>query len=224
MHFLVYFRHVKHFLYRYEEEHARPHWPEHYRRDVERDRHTASSRDYEPERDDERKYRSSRRREADRSKCCCPDRDMEFQQGGRFISFNSWPTLQYFACLLVRYGSGRFSAPQRHEKKLQQQQQQHEEHHYYSRDSQESLWDDEYGMERDDPYLHYATTAKRNWKRPSSASEMERKAAERSRQPYLAAGELKEICSVRKKILLYATAIINFGKNCWFSFFVHGLS
>lgn len=65
--------------FRYEDEHKRPHWPEHYRRDVERERHSASSRDHEPERDDERKYR--RRREADRSKCCCPDRDLEFQGG-----------------------------------------------------------------------------------------------------------------------------------------------
>lgn len=65
--------------FRYEEEHARPHWPEHYRRDVERDRHSASSREHEPEREDERKYR--RRREIDRAKCCCPDRDLEFQGG-----------------------------------------------------------------------------------------------------------------------------------------------
>lgn len=81
----------------------------------------------------------------------------------------------------VRYGSGRFSGPPRHDKK------QHEEY-YYARDSEESLWDDEYSNEREDSYLHYAT-AKRNWKRPSSASEMERKAAERSsRQTYLGTG------------------------------------
>lgn len=79
------------------------------------------------------------------------------------------------AWVVGRYGSGR-----RHDKK-------HEEY-YYSRDSQDSLWDDEYMNEREDSYVHYAT-AKRNWKRPSSASEMERKAAERSRQPYVAAGK-----------------------------------
>lgn len=96
----------------------------------------------------------------------------------------------------ARYGSARFTGPARHDKK------QHDEY-YYSRDSQESLWDDEYSNEREDSYLHYAT-AKRNWKRPSSASEMERKAAERSRQPYMGTGNfLHSILQIFYLVIIY---------------------
>lgn len=64
----------------YEEDHGRPpHWAEHYRRELERER---SSREHEPEREDERKYR--RRRE--NAKCCCPDRELDFQ-GGAHLHF-----------------------------------------------------------------------------------------------------------------------------------------
>lgn len=60
---------------------------------------------------------------------------------------------------------------------------------YYKRDhSQESPWEDEYSNDPDEPpqsprYLSARTS--RSWKRPSSASEMDRKTGEiKSRQPY----------------------------------------
>ncbi|KAL3287233.1 hypothetical protein HHI36_001710 [Cryptolaemus montrouzieri] len=46
---------------------------------------------------------------------------------------------------------------------------------FYSRD--ESPWEDEYPMEKDEMHSHYGST-KRNWKRPNSASEMERKSGD----------------------------------------------
>lgn len=75
--------------------------------------------------------------------------------------------------------SGRFSNPDQmlnkwHDKK-------HDDH-YYGRDSQQ--WDDN----NEDARPHYAT-AKRNWKRPSSASEMDRKMGDlKSRQIYCVTG------------------------------------
>lgn len=72
------------FLCRYEEEHSgRFHWPDrHMKRDLSRDRHSGSGRDYIRDRwmdtwEGERKYR--RRREIDRDRWCCPDWDHEFQ-------------------------------------------------------------------------------------------------------------------------------------------------
>lgn len=114
------------------------------------------------EMDRESEYR--RRRE----KCCCPDRDLEPRYASARLRHESKSPERDME---PRYASARM----RHDSKKK-------EEYYYSRDSQESLYDDEYS--NDDPYLHYAT-AKRNWKRPSSASEMERK----TRQPYLTASD-----------------------------------
>lgn len=52
----------------------------------------------------------------------------------------------------------------------------------YSRDSQESPWEDEYSNDPEETGRggftpHYSTT-RRTWKRPSSASEMDRKTGE----------------------------------------------
>jgi hypothetical protein len=59
---------------------------------------------------------------------------------------------------------------------------------YYSRESQESPWEDDYSNEAEEiPSPHYLT-AKRNWKRPSSASEMDRKTGEIKSRHYLPTG------------------------------------
>lgn len=54
----------------------------------------------------------------------------------------------------------------------------HEDHHY-GRAPQESPWDDDYSNDPEESNLSScAAPGKRNWKRPSSASEMERKVGE----------------------------------------------
>lgn len=57
---------------------------------------------------------------------------------------------------------------------------------YYKRDhSQESPWEDDYSNDPDEPHSPRYLSARRNWKRPSSASEMDRKSGEiKSRAPY----------------------------------------
>lgn len=61
---------------------------------------------------------------------------------------------------------------------------------YYNRESQESPWEDDYSNETDEvPASHYLT-AKRNWKRPSSASEMDRKTGEIKSRHYLGTGKV----------------------------------
>lgn len=57
---------------------------------------------------------------------------------------------------------------------------------YYSRESQESPWEDDYSNETEES-PHYLT-ARRNWKRPSSASEMDRKTGEIKSRHYYGAG------------------------------------
>ena len=60
---------------------------------------------------------------------------------------------------------------------------------YYSRESQESPWEDEYSNEAEEISTSHYLTAKRNWKRPSSASEMDRKTGEIRSRHYLATGK-----------------------------------
>lgn len=85
-----------------------------------------------------------------------------------------------------RCSSGRFPAteqppPKRHESK-------HEDYRY-GRSSQESPWDDDYSNDPVEGHVPCAVN-KRNWKRPSSASEMERKVGEiKSRHGYLGTGK-----------------------------------
>lgn len=83
-----------------------------------------------------------------------------------------------------RYSSGRWSNPDT-TSKWRERDRKHDER-YYSRDSQDSPWEDDH----EDHTSHYLT-AKRNWKRPSSASEMDRKTGEikgRPGQYYLGTG------------------------------------
>ncbi|XP_017777632.1 PREDICTED: protein disabled isoform X2 [Nicrophorus vespilloides] len=147
--------------YEYEDEHSsRFHWPErHGSREADRDRHTMpparevdrSGRDLEEW--DDRRMQHRRRRDADRDRWCCPDYDMPDQEK-------------------PRYGSGRWSNPERRK---------HDER-YYSRD-QESPWEDEYSAEVEDPPQPHYLTARRTRIRPSSASEMDRKTGEIKTRP-----------------------------------------
>lgn len=66
----------------------------------------------------------------------------------------------------------------------------HEER-YYSRDSHESPWEEDYTNEPEETHSSRYLTAKRTWKRPSSASEMDRKTGEtksRQGQYYMGSG------------------------------------
>ncbi|GJQ66151.1 Dab [Trypoxylus dichotomus] len=154
--------------YEYEEEHCnRYHWHGNERHDVSMEHHRWTDEWNE----DSRKHPTRRRRDIDnRERWCCPDWnqiDMDKPSGGRY--------------------SGRWSDIPPSSKRRDRER-------YYSRDSQESPWEDEYSNDPEESggggggvggvvlTPHYSTT-RRTWKRPSSASEMDRKTGEiKSRQ------------------------------------------
>ncbi|KAK9759072.1 Phosphotyrosine interaction domain (PTB/PID) [Popillia japonica] len=155
--------------YEYEEEHCnRFYWHG-------GERHPDGSVDHhrwsEDWNEESRKHPTRRRRDVEsRDRWCCPDWnqvDAEKPSGGRY--------------------SGRWSDIPPSSKRRDRER-------YYSRDSQESPWEDEYSNDPEEGSgggggggltPHYSTT-RRPWKRPSSASEMDRKTGEiKSRQgPY----------------------------------------
>ncbi|KAF2900571.1 hypothetical protein ILUMI_05613 [Ignelater luminosus] len=153
--------------YEYDEEHSgRYHWPErHSSRESEKERHGAGLRERDSERwadDWGEARRHRRRREIDRDRWCCPDWEQE-------TSDQPPPG---------RYSMGRWR-DRKHEER------------YYSRDSQESPWEDDYTNEPEETHSSRYLTAKRTWKRPSSASEMDRKTGEtksRQGQYYMGSG------------------------------------
>lgn len=71
---------------------------------------------------------------------------------------------------------------------MRDRKQRESDHRYYKRDhSQESPWEDDYSNDPDEPHSprYLSTSTRRSWKRPSSASEMDRKSGEiKSRAPY----------------------------------------
>lgn len=81
----------------------------------------------------------------------------------------------------IRFGQQRWH-PMRDRK------QRESDHRYYKRDhSQESPWEDDYSNDPDEPHSprYLSASSRRSWKRPSSASEMDRKSGEiKSRAPY----------------------------------------
>lgn len=181
---------------RYEEEHSnRCHWPERHISNREPERHTSGNRELDNERwseewSDDRRHR--RRRDTDRDRWCCPDWD-QTEQG--LLHLFSIYIVSHIALHLDkpppnRYGSGRWSNPDT-TTKWRERDRKHDER-YYSRDSQDSPWEDDH----EDHTSHYLT-AKRNWKRPSSASEMDRKTGEIKARPgqfYLGTGNSKFPC------------------------------
>ncbi|KAK9880484.1 hypothetical protein WA026_011729 [Henosepilachna vigintioctopunctata] len=104
---------------------------------------------------DERRRR--RRRENDREYWCCPDWKEEEHEKlpARYGSSGRWPN------------AGTPPGKWRERK---------HDGRYYNRD--ESPWEDEYPLKNEDMHSSHYITSKRNWKRPNSASEMERKTGE----------------------------------------------
>nr|XP_022904079.1 protein disabled isoform X2 [Onthophagus taurus] len=146
--------------YEYEEEH-RFHWQERHSASRDADRHPREEtiHGWCPEDwPEDRKHR--RRRETERGggdRWCCPDWEQSEEKS--------------------RYGP-RWEGPTSSQKWRDRK---HDDR-YYSRDSQESPWEDEYSNEPEEPAhptSHYlAPSRKTTWKRPSSASEMDRKGGE----------------------------------------------
>lgn len=142
------------------------------------------TREVNPERwneewSEERKHR--RRHEVERDRWCCPDWEQdELGNFFKFVYIHFYKILKYILEKFSnRYGSNRLM------KKYDDR--------YYSRDSQESPWEDEYSNDPEDKHLPHYVTTRRNWKRPSSASEMERKSSEiklRQGQFYMGTGKI----------------------------------
>ncbi|XP_045476508.1 protein disabled isoform X2 [Harmonia axyridis] len=135
------------------------HWSEKYN-NREPDRFCTGGRDIDNEprtrwNDEERRRR--RRRESERDHRCCPDWEEEEHDkpSGRYSSSGRWSSAS------TPPGPGKW------------RERKHDDR-YYSRE--ESPWEDEYPLEKEEahPPPHYMQS-KRNWKRPNSASEMERK-------------------------------------------------
>ncbi|XP_044264647.1 protein disabled isoform X2 [Tribolium madens] len=147
--------------YEYEDEHV----PRFHRQkwEVERERYNAPNREHDIDKWDpewsEESRRHRRRREGERDRWCCPDWDMGEHEKPRYPS-TRWSNMD--------------GPPGMWRER------------YYSRESQESPWEDEYSNEAEES-SHYLT-ARRNWKRPSSASEMDRKTGEIKSRHYFGAG------------------------------------
>ncbi|KAK5648976.1 hypothetical protein RI129_003868 [Pyrocoelia pectoralis] len=136
--------------YEYDEEHSgRYHWPERHR-DVDKDRHIGGMRERDSERwpEDWSENRRYRRKRESDRDRWCCP-DWEQDLGD--------PS--------VRYSGSRWR-DRKHEER------------YYPRESQESPWEEGYANEQEESHSRYLMANKRNWKRPSSASEMDRKTGE----------------------------------------------
>ncbi|XP_044747407.1 protein disabled isoform X2 [Coccinella septempunctata] len=134
------------------------HWSDKYG-NRESDRFCAGGRDVDNEprgrwNDDDRRRR--RRRESDRDHRCCPDWEEEEldKPSGRYSSSGRWSSAS------TPPGQGKWR-DRKHDDR------------YYSRE--ESPWEDEYPLEKEETHPSHYVQSKRNWKRPNSASEMERK-------------------------------------------------
>ncbi|KAF5280274.1 hypothetical protein FQR65_LT03082 [Abscondita terminalis] len=148
--------------YEYDEEHSgRYHWPERHSKEPDKERHGGGMRERDSERWSE-DWNESRRHRRRRD----AERDRwccpDWDQDLGYGNTNRWRERKH-------------------------------EDRYYSREPQESPWEEEYGNVPDDSSGHsrYLMANKRNWKRPSSASEMDRKTADtktRSGQYYVASG------------------------------------
>ncbi|XP_031327904.1 protein disabled isoform X5 [Photinus pyralis] len=137
--------------YEYDEEHSgRYHWPERHR-EVDKDRHTGGMRERDTERwseDWNETRRYRRKRENDRDRWCCPDWEQDLGDPS-----------------VARYSGTRWR-DRKHEER------------YYARESKESPWEEDYANDPEESHSRYLMASKRNWKRPSSASEMDRKTGE----------------------------------------------
>ncbi|KAG5897297.1 hypothetical protein JTB14_011462 [Gonioctena quinquepunctata] len=153
--------------YEYDDEHARFHWSgRHSSRDADvESRHSTGSREHESDRwcDDRSEDRRHRRRRDPRDRWCCPD----------------WEQTEHEKP--PRYGSGRWTADPSQVKWRDRK----TDDRYYSRESQESPWEDEYSNDPDESPQY---VSKRNWKRPSSASEMDQKTGEIKTRHHLGTG------------------------------------
>ncbi|XP_063921496.1 protein disabled isoform X4 [Zophobas morio] len=159
--------------YEYEEERVpRFHRSDRQKWEMDRERYdTVLSREHNVDKWDEEwadDRRHRRRREGERERWCCPDRD---------VGEHDKPS--------NRYNTGRWPHPDGPSGMWRDRK--HDER-YYSRESQESPWEDEYSNEAEEISTSHYLTAKRNWKRPSSASEMDRKTGEIRSRHYLATG------------------------------------
>ncbi|XP_074037034.1 DAB adaptor protein isoform X3 [Leptinotarsa decemlineata] len=152
--------------YEYEEEHSRIQWSNRYRDPEMEGRHSTGSREHENDRwcDERSEDRRHRRRRDVRDRWCCSD----------------WVETEHEKP--PRYGSSRWTSSEPEHLKWRERK---NDERYYSRESQESPWEDEYTNEPDNS-PHYMS--KRNWKRPSSASEMDRKTGEIKSRHHLGTG------------------------------------
>ncbi|XP_068894247.1 protein disabled isoform X8 [Tenebrio molitor] len=158
--------------YEYEDEHvSRFHRSDRQKWELERERYNLGNREHDVDRwedewGDERRHR--RRWDGERDRWCCPDWDQsEHDKPPNRYAIGRWPNMD---------GPPGMWRDRKHDER------------YYSRESQESPWEDDYSNEAEEiPSPHYLT-AKRNWKRPSSASEMDRKTGEIKSRHYLPTG------------------------------------
>ncbi|XP_008195099.1 protein disabled isoform X2 [Tribolium castaneum] len=156
--------------YEYEDEHV----PRFHRQkwEIERERYNAPPNrehdldKWESQWSEDRRHR--RRREGERDRWCCPDWDVgEHEKPVNRYGSNRWTNMD---------GPPGMWRERKHDER------------YYSRESQESPWEDEYSNEAEEVSSSHYLTARRNWKRPSSASEMDRKTGEIKSRHYFGAG------------------------------------